>query len=95
MTKSGQPGHSVAEESENCVTDSIFSAQNLCCAQCRDMKKEKTRKRNFKIKMAEATGLEPATSTVTGWHSNQLSYASASLMMPLMYAIISIFQAGF
>ena len=27
--------------------------------------------------MAEATGLEPATSTVTGWHSNQLSYASA------------------
>ena len=31
----------------------------------------------FKIKMAEATGLEPATSTVTGWHSNQLSYASA------------------
>lgn len=45
--------------------------------------------------MAEATGLEPATSTVTGWHSNQLSYASASLMMPLMYAIISIFQAGF
>ena len=31
----------------------------------------------FKKEMAEATGLEPATSTVTGWHSNQLSYASA------------------
>ena len=30
----------------------------------------------FKKEMAEATGLEPATSTVTGWHSNQLSYAS-------------------
>ena len=27
--------------------------------------------------MAELTGLEPATSTVTGWHSNQLSYNSA------------------
>ena len=28
--------------------------------------------------MARETGLEPATSTVTGWHSNQLSYAPAS-----------------
>ena len=27
--------------------------------------------------MAEATGLEPATSTVTGWYSNQLSYSPA------------------
>ena len=27
--------------------------------------------------MARATGFEPATSTVTGWHSNQLSYAPA------------------
>ena len=45
--------------------------------------------------MAEATGLEPATSTVTGWHSNQLSYASAFLAMPLMYVMISIFQAEF
>ena len=24
--------------------------------------------------MATSTGLEPATSSVTGWHSNQLSY---------------------
>jgi hypothetical protein len=24
--------------------------------------------------MAGLTGLEPATSSVTGWHSNQLSY---------------------
>ena len=38
------------------------------------------RKRKLrKGKLAEATGLEPATSTVTGWHSNQLSYASAFL----------------
>jgi hypothetical protein len=26
-------------------------------------------------KMARETGLEPATSTVTGWYSNQLSYS--------------------
>ncbi len=25
-------------------------------------------------RMAGLTGLEPATSSVTGWHSNQLSY---------------------
>ena len=30
------------------------------------------------IIMARATGLEPATSGVTGRHSNQLSYARAS-----------------
>ena len=29
------------------------------------------------IKLARATGLEPATSGVTGRHSNQLSYARA------------------
>ena len=28
-------------------------------------------------KMARETGLEPATSTVTGWYSNQLSYSPA------------------
>ena len=37
-------------------------------------------------KMAEATGIEPATSTVTGWHSNQLSYASAIPAIRIMYA---------
>ena len=33
--------------------------------------------------MARATGFEPATSTVTGWHSNQLSYAPAISCMKL------------
>ena len=28
-------------------------------------------------KMARETGIEPATSTVTGWYSNQLSYSPA------------------
>ena len=31
--------------------------------------------------MAERTGLEPATSGVTGQHSNQLNYRSANLMI--------------
>ena len=33
--------------------------------------------------MAERTGLEPATSGVTGQHSNQLNYRSAFYLFPL------------
>ena len=33
------------------------------------------------MKMAEWTGLEPATSGVTGQHSNRLNYHSAELTM--------------
>ncbi len=36
--------------------------------------------------MARETGLEPATSTVTGWHSNQLSYSPA----PYLYQPLTI-----
>jgi hypothetical protein len=32
--------------------------------------------------MARVTGLEPATSGVTGRHSNQLSYTRAFFVMP-------------
>jgi hypothetical protein len=34
--------------------------------------------------MAERTGLEPATSNVTGWRSNQLNYRSNSFFQNLV-----------
>ncbi len=42
-----------------------------------DAKKEGRRKGVLQVQMAEWTGLEPATSGVTGQHSNQLNYHSA------------------
>jgi len=33
--------------------------------------------------MAGLTGLEPATSSVTGWHSNQLSYNPSALLQEI------------
>ena len=41
--------------------------------------------------MARETGLEPATSTVTGWHSDQLSYSPAPyLYQPLTSLCIAV-----
>jgi hypothetical protein len=31
--------------------------------------------------MAERTGLEPATSNVTGWRSNRLNYRSSPILL--------------
>ena len=41
--------------------------------------------------MARETGLEPATPTVTGWYSNQLSYSPA-LRCLIAFAILLAFQ---
>ena len=43
--------------------------------------------------MAEWTGLEPATSGVTGQHSNQLNYHSALRLtiLPKVYVLVNIF----
>jgi hypothetical protein len=38
------------------------------------------------------TGLEPATSAVTGRHSNQLNYQTVALLRLQIYASISISQ---
>ena len=42
-------------------------------------------------KMARETGLEPATSTVTGWYSNQLSYSPAFAALVTTFFKISPF----
>ena len=43
---------------------------------------ERNEVRHFQKKVARVTGLEPATSGVTGRHSNRLSYARAFLPKP-------------
>ncbi len=45
-------------------------------------------------KVARETGIEPATSTVTGWYSNQLSYSPAQLKRPVFrFAVPIIYSA--
>src|SRR6185369_211713 len=47
--------------------------------------------------MAGLTGLEPATSSVTGWHSNRLSYNPSAILRKLFlflgYDVYSFFQS--
>lgn len=45
--------------------------------------------------VAVLTGLEPATSTVTGWHSNQLSYSTMGLVKGLNLRVMRLLVACF
>ena len=47
-----------------------------------------------KRKMAEQTGLEPATPGVTGRYSNQLNYCSAKLATPCEVGAIILMHLG-
>ena len=46
------------------------------------------------LDLAERTGLEPATSDVTGRHSNQLNYHSYLLLFAAMYSYFLAERTG-
>src|SRR5699024_7789939 len=44
--------------------------------------------------MAIRTRLEPATSSVTGWHSNQLNYRTTQIIINILDCILIIIGCG-
>src|SRR5690606_41608924 len=56
--------------------------------------KKKPRKIRGFSKVADRTGLEPATSGVTGRHSNQLNYRSAKLLQQQNIPVINHQSGG-
>ncbi len=50
----------------------------------------KTTPKRCRFVMATERGLDPSTSSVTGWHSNQLNYSAKYLVLSKYFVIISL-----
>lgn len=61
----------------------------MCLGSCMDRDKSKNPE-NFGI-LAVRTGLEPATSAVTGQHSNQLNYRTSISFARIWIAKVALF----